>query len=139
MTGPRTKFLAASLALVILFVGATVMVAAARDQEPGPDSLYKYLSVFSEVFGLVEQAYVEDPEAEEMITGAYEGVADALDAFSFYIAPGEADLFRELEADPASDAGLFLIRDRGWLYVAGVLEGSPADEVGIQRGDVLTR
>lgn len=115
------------------------MVAAARDEEPGPDSLYKYLSVFSEVFGLAQQAYVEEAEPEEMILGAYEGVADALDAFSFYVAPEEVALFRELEADGASDAGLFLIRDRGWLYVAGVLEGSPADGVGIQRGDVLTR
>ena len=139
MNAPRSRFLLVSLLVVALLVGGTVFVAAANDEEPGPDSLYKHLTIFSEVFGLVRQAYVEETDPQTLLRGAYEGAADALDPFSIYVPAESAAEFEAAQTAPSYDAGLFLVRDRGWLYVGGVLEGSPAAEAGVERGDVVAR
>lgn len=135
----RARFVTVSLLVVAVVVGGTVLVAAGRGEEAGEDSLYKNLTIFSEVFGLVRQAYVEETDAETLLLGAYEGTADALDPFSVYVPASAAGDYRAALEVPDADGGLFLVRDRGWLYVAGVLEGSPADQAGIERGDVVAR
>jgi carboxyl-terminal processing protease len=139
MMKARARFATLSLLVVAVVVGATVLVAAGRGGEAGEDSLYKHLTIFSEVFGLVRQAYVEETEAETLLLGAYEGAADALDAFSVYVPADAAAEYRTSRESPRANGGLFLVRDRGWLYVAGVLEGSPAERAGIERGDVVAR
>lgn len=139
MTGNRTRFMVVSAVVTIGLTAASWLAAQGRREAPEPDSLYKYLSVFTEVLGLVRQAYVHDTEVDQLMAGAYEGAADALGPFAVYVPPDRVADFRRLREHPAPDTGLYLVRERGWLYVVGVARGSAADRAGFQRGDLVSK
>jgi carboxyl-terminal processing protease len=139
MTANRTRFLVVSLVCTTALGAASWLAADARRGAPEPDSLYKHLSVFSEVLGLVRQAYVEDTDVDTLLAGAYEGAADALGAFAVYVPASQVAEFRRVRGGPRVDSGLFLVRERGWVYVAGVAEGSAAGRAGFERGDLVAK
>lgn len=139
MTRNRTRFLVVSLVVTAVLGTASWLAAQARRNAPEPDSLYKHLSVFSEVLGLVRQAYVDETDMESLMAGAYEGAADALGAFALYVPPAKVAEFRRVRSGPPADSGLFLVRERGWIYVAGVAQGSPAHRGGFERGDFVAK
>jgi carboxyl-terminal processing protease len=139
MTGNRTRFLAVSAVVTILLTAASWLAAQARRQPAEPDSLYKYLSVFTEVLGLVRQAYVKDTDVQDLMAGAYEGAADSLGAFSVYVPADDVAEFRAARRTPPPDTGLLLVRERGWIYVAGVAAQSAAEKAGFERGDLVSK
>jgi len=139
MTRSRLRFLVVSIVLGGLFAAGTWFTAAARRTQPDPDSLFKHLSVFTEVLGLVQQAYVEDTSTKELMTGAFEGSMDALDPFSVYVPAGDVQRYLDDPVAPIPLSGAILIKERGWLYVAGVVDGSESQRIGLQRGDLLSR
>jgi len=130
----RLLFTGLSLLLVLPLVATNLF---ARNQDGDEDSLYKHLAVFTEVVGLVNQAYVEPADEKKMMAGALDGAADALDPFSFYVPPEALDSFNAARAVGPSRSGLMLLRERGFIYVAGVADGSPANQAKIQVGDMV--
>jgi carboxyl-terminal processing protease len=139
MTTSRSRFLTVSLILVVVLTVGSLLGAQGRRSAPAPDSLYKYLSVFTETLSLVRQAYVEEVDLHALLGGAYAGAVEALDPFSVYVAPENVSRFLEVRQNGNPDTGLFLLRERGWLYVAGVVDGSPAHAAKLQRGDLLSK
>lgn len=139
MTSNRTRFMVVSAVVTIGLTAASWLAAQGRKEPPQPDSLYKYLSVFTEVLGLVRQAYVHDTDVDQLMAGAYEGAADALGPFAVYVPPDRVAEFRRLREHPAPDTGLYLVRERGWLYVVGVARDSAADRAGFERGDLVSK
>jgi carboxyl-terminal processing protease len=139
MTGNRTRFMVVSAVVTISLSAASWLAAEARRQPPEPDSLYKYLSVFTEVLGLVRQAYVTEPDVNQLMAGAYEGAADGLDPFTVYVPAAQVAAFHQLRQHPAPETGLLLIRQHGWVAVADAAVGSPADKAGFQRGDFVSK
>jgi carboxyl-terminal processing protease len=138
MSRKRAAFLVLSLAVMIPIVTGVLWSAATeRRADDGEDSLYKYLSIFSEVFGLVRSSYVDETDARALLAGALEGAGDALDPFSTYVpAEGVEAYERALAAGP-SRSGLALADDQGIVYVLGVEAGSPAATAGFQTGDIV--
>jgi len=136
----RRRFLALSLVVMLPLVGGVLWSAGERgDKEPDPDSLYRYLAIFSETLNLVRQTYVEPTDIGTLLAGAMEGSTDALDAFSIYL-PAAVSTAQESELVPGSrHAGLVILKDRGVAYVAGVEEGSPAVAADFRSGDILSR
>lgn len=135
----RLAFILVSLFCVFTVVGGTLYAAANRDADDGTDSPYKYLAVFMEVFGLVNKAYVDQPETDQLMSGAFEGTVDALDPFSLYIPAEHVDRYRAATEIGARRSGIVLLKERGVAYAVAVEEGSPADEAGIEAGDILSR
>ncbi len=136
----RRRFLSLSLIVLLPLVAGVLWSAAeSRDKEPDPDSLYRYLAIFSETLNLVRQAYVEPTDISTLLAGAMEGSTDALDPFSIYLPPavpaaGESELLPGVR-----HAGLIILKDRGVAYVAGVEEGSQGVAADVQSGDILSR
>jgi carboxyl-terminal processing protease len=139
MTGNRTRFMVVSAVVTMGLTAASWLAAQSRRAAPEPDSLYKYLSVFTEVLGLVRQAYVKETDVDTLMAGAYEGAADSLGPFTTYVPAARVAEFRRLRENPAPDTGLYLIRERGWLYVVGVAAGSAAQRAGFERGDLVSK
>jgi carboxyl-terminal processing protease len=138
MNRTRVLFLVVSLALTVPLVAGVLWSAAVeRRADDGGDSLYKYLTMFSEVLGLVRNDYVDPPDAEKLLAGALDGATDALDPFSVFV-PREArtEFARALEVG-RSRSGISLVHDHGIAYVLAVEEGSPAASAGFVAGDVL--
>ena len=100
----RSLFVLLSLAVVMPFVLAASQAAEAA--KPGAktevedDSIFKYLTVFTEVLGLVRNAYVEPTEPELLMTSALEGTVDALDPFAAFV-PALLEMVASQRATPA--------------------------------------
>ena len=140
MSRSRIFFLLLSAILVFPLLAATLLRAADTSQtQPEDDSLYKYLSVFSETLGLVRQAYVDQPDMDTLMAGALDGTTDALDPFSLYVPASQVSGFLQAQAVGKRYSGLTLLKERGIAYVVAVEKGSPADVAGVKPGDIVSK
>lgn len=134
----RLAFFAASLLLVTSLVGGP-WLADVVSGEGDEDSLYKYLSTFTEVLGLVRQAYVDEANLAELMDGALDGTTGALDPFSLYVPAQEVEGYAAAQRTGNRLSGLTLLRERGIAYVVSVDPGSPANQADVRPGDVVTQ
>jgi carboxyl-terminal processing protease len=138
----RIFFFLLSAILVLPLLAATLLRAADTGQttaQTDDDSLYKYLSVFSETLGLVRQAYVDQPDMDTLMAGALDGTTDALDPFSLYVPASQVSGFLQAQAVGKRYSGLTLLKERGIAYVVGVEKGSPGDVSGVKPGDIIAK
>ncbi|MEM1201703.1 MAG: S41 family peptidase [Acidobacteriota bacterium] len=138
MSRGRVVFIFLSLTTVFLVIGSTMVAASNRQDDDGSDSPYKYMAVFMEVFGLVSKAYVDEPEDASLMAGAFEGAVDALDPFSLYIPATAVTAYEQARTVGSKRSGMLVLKDRGVAFVVAVEEGSPADEAGLEKGDILS-
>ena len=133
----RLLFFVLSLLVVTSLVGGHWLADAVTGGED--ESLYKYLATFTEVLGLVRQAYVDETQMGDLMTNALDGTTDALDPFSIYIPPSQVEPFLAARRTGKRLSGLTLLKERGIAYVIAVDAGSPADQAGVRPGDVVAK
>ncbi len=138
MNRSRLVFTCISLTTVLFVASASMVAANNRNQDDGSDSLYKYLSVFAEVFSLVNRAYVDKLDPESLMTGAFEGAVDALDPFSIYIPPEDVETYESTLEIGKTRSGIVVLKERGVAYAVAVEEGSPAAKANIEAGNILS-
>lgn len=129
----RTRFLV--LALTTPLVLFTV-VGGLLGQQASPPGAYPQLRMFDDVVSLIFGNYVEEPEPADVLEGAMRGLADALDADSSFLTPGDIKVLEARTPPPTGESGLALTRQFG-LRVVAAREGSPADRAGLHTGDYL--
>ena len=127
----RLLFVVASLAALLS------LRAVSSPNSGGRDPATRALSIFSDVFSLTRQNYVEPIDTKTLLSGAYDGMSDALDPFSYYVTASERAAYRAQEASGAVGPGIVLARRAGFPYVVAALPGSPAQKAGIHPGDLL--
>ncbi|HUO83654.1 MAG TPA: S41 family peptidase [Thermoanaerobaculia bacterium] len=134
MNRNKLVFLVTSVALV-----SVLLTAALFAQASPTDHIYRYLSMFTEVFSLVRTNYVDQVESHQLIDGAFSGVTDAIDEYSYYVPPAsKAEYDRFLESQ-GSELGLVVSKRLGYAYVITVVDDSPARLAGIVAGDFIER
>ncbi len=135
MSKSRLGFLVVSLACLLPFLAG----ALSRGAESGEDSLYRMLSVFSEVLSLVQRVYVDEVPAAGLVAGALDGAADALDPLATFVPPGAIEPYAAVRAIGAGRSGVLLAKDRGVAFVAAVAEDGPGAAIGLEAGEVIAR
>lgn len=138
MSRGRLVFLALSLGLLLALLSGGFSRAATED-EAGVDSLYKNLSVFSEVLRLVRQAYVDEKPIDELLEGALDGTTDALGPFATYVPKDQVEEFRRAQEVAPRRSGVVVAKERGICYVVAVTAGGPASLAGLEAGDIITK
>jgi carboxyl-terminal processing protease len=124
--------------LLFLLVSVAALASLrAVDSGAGRDPATKALSVFSEVFSLTRSNYVEPTEPKALLEGAYDGMSDALDPFSYYVPAASMATYRAQQSSGALGPGILVARRGGFPYVVAPLPGSPAQRAGVQSGDLL--
>lgn len=136
MNRNRLLFLGLSVALVLPLIAGTLLAASGKDVDDG-DSFFKYLTVFTEVLTRVRENYVDPPDVDQLLAGALDGTTDALDPFSVYVPAEAVGTYLTARQVGTSHSGLFLLKEHGVLYVAGVAPGSPANTAGFELGDLV--
>jgi carboxyl-terminal processing protease len=139
MSRSRIVFFLVSSMLVLPMLADTLLRAADRAEKPDEDSFYKYLSVFTEVLGLVRQAYVDAPDMDVLMSGALDGTTDALDPFSLYVPPDQVETYLAARAVSRRQSGLILLKEHGIVYVVATEKGSPAEVAGVKAGDIVAK
>lgn len=134
MTKKRIVFLSLSAALLaILLTGALFGQATQRQ------NIYRYLSIFSEVLDLVRSSYVDQVSSEQLMDGAFSGVTDAIDEFSYYVPPQDMGAYKGFVDVDDNGVGLVVTKRFGYAYVISAIPGSPAHKAGVERGDFIEK
>ena len=89
MSTKKAVFLCTSAVLVLTLIGGALF-----GQVTQKNNVFRYLSIFTEVFDLVRNNYVEQVTTDQLLDGAFSGVTDAVDEFSYYVPPAQMAAYR---------------------------------------------
>jgi carboxyl-terminal processing protease len=134
MTKKKIIFLTISVALLISLLGGAVFGQATQK-----NNLYRYLSIFTETFDLVRNNYVEQVPADQLLDGAFSGVTDAIDEFSYYVPPSQMAGYKNYSDVEDNGIGLIVTKRFGYAFVISAVPGSPAAKAGVERGDFIEK
>src|SRR3954449_9880317 len=113
MTKKKIAFLSLSIALLLMLLGGALFGQTAASQK---NNIYRYLSIFSEVFDLVRSNYVEQVAPEQLMDGAFSGVTDAVDEFSYYVPPAQMGAYKSFNDVEDNGVGLVVTKRFGYAY-----------------------
>lgn len=134
MSKKKAMFLAVSAALLLSLIGGAVFGQATQK-----NNVFRYLSIFTEVFDLVRNNYVEPTTPDQLMEGAFSGVTDAVDEFSYYVSPAQMHAYRSYVDNEDNGVGLVVTKRFGYAYVIAAIPGSPAAKAGMERGDFIEK
>jgi carboxyl-terminal processing protease len=134
MSKKRILFLSLSVALLLSLLGGALFGQAAQKQ-----NVYRYLSIFSEVFDLVRSNYVEQVSSDQLLDGAFAGVTDAVDEFSYYVPPAQMAAYKNFSDVEDNGIGAIVTKRFGYAYIIAAVPGSPAAKAGLERGDFIEK
>ena len=134
MTKKKIAFLTISVAFLITLLGGALF-----GQASSKTSIYRPLSIFTEVFDLVRSNYVEAVTSDQLLDGAFNGVTDAIDEFSYYVPPAQMAAYKGFTDGDDNGTGLVVSRRFGYAYVITSVPGSPAAKAGVERGDFIDK
>jgi carboxyl-terminal processing protease len=117
----------------------TLLSGAVFGQATQKSDVYRYLSIFSEVFDLVRSNYVDQVASDSLMEGAFSGVTDAIDEFSYYVAPNQMAAYKKFVDVEDNGLGAIVTKRFGYAYVVSPLDGSPAEKAGLDAGDFIER
>jgi carboxyl-terminal processing protease len=134
MTKTKIAFLTVSVVMLL-----TLLSGALFGQTTQKSNVYRYLSIFSEVFDLVRTNYVDQVGSEKLMDGAFSGVTDAIDEFSYYVPPAQMAAYKKFVDVEDNGLGMIVTKRFGYAYIVAPVEGSPADLAGIGAGDFIEK
>ncbi len=133
------KFVMAALGGTLAGAVATTQVAGPLlAQDKGPESVYEQLDLFGDIFERIRAQYVEQVDASELIEAAIDGMLTSLDPHSSYLSPEDAQQMRVQTRGEFGGLGIEVTQEEGFVKVVSPIDGTPADEAGIEAGDFIT-
>jgi carboxyl-terminal processing protease len=121
-------------------VSATVLWHAfgAADAASNADT-YKALNLFGDVFDRVRADYVEQPNEQDMIENAINGMLASLDPHSSYM---NAKQYEEMNAQTTGEfggLGIEVTMENGIVKVVSPIDDTPAAKAGLQANDLIVK
>ncbi|HCY88157.1 MAG TPA: peptidase S41, partial [Desulfobacteraceae bacterium] len=123
-----------TVALILFFATGLTGTAGAADEKT-----YQSLKLFSDVLEELEQNYVDEIDAEELIHNAIRGMVGNLDPHSSFMPPEAFDDLQDDTKGEFSGIGIVITMKEGILTVVSPIEGTPAYKAGIQAGDIIIK
>jgi carboxyl-terminal processing protease len=92
----------------------------------------------AEIIDKIEDNFYKPVEEEELEEASLRGIVESLDdPYSHYLTPDQARSVRESISGEFEGVGMTVEEDRRGLRVLTVFDGSPAQQAGIAKGDVI--
>jgi len=131
----KRAFVIGSLLVVLtLSIGGTV---ASKSNDSS--ATYEQLKLFTEVLSIVQNQYVDEVPAKDLVYSAIKGTLRGLDPHSSFLDP---DNYREMQVETTGSFGglgiEITLRD-DVLTIVAPIEGTPAYRVGLQTGDRIIK
>ena len=101
-------------------------------------NVYEQLDLFGDIFDRIRSEYVEEVDAKELIEAAINGMLTSLDPHSGYLPPVDAEKMREQTRGEFGGLGIEVTQEEGFVKVVSPIDGTPADEAGVEAGDFIT-
>ena len=101
-------------------------------------SVYEQLDLFGDIFERIRVQYVEQVDDKELIEAAISGMLSSLDPHSSYLSPDDAAQMRVQTRGEFGGLGIEVTQEEGFVKVVSPIDGTPAEEAGIEAGDFVT-
>ena len=134
------KFMMAAAAGTLAGVVVTTQVAApllAQEAERNTN-VYEQLDLFGDIFERIRAQYVEEVDESELIEAAINGMLTSLDPHSGYLSPQDAEDMQVQTRGEFGGLGIEVTQEDGFVKVVSPIDGTPADEAGVEAGDFVT-
>ncbi len=134
------RFLMAGVAGTLAGIIATTQIAGpllAQEAE-NKATVYEQLDLFGDIFERIRAQYVEEVAPEDLIEAAIDGMLTSLDPHSSYLSPDDAEQMRVQTRGEFGGLGIEVTQEEGFVKVVSPIDGTPADEAGIEAGDFIT-
>ena len=101
-------------------------------------SVYEQLDLFGDIFERIRAQYVEEVDEADLIEAAIDGMLTSLDPHSSYLSPEDAANMRVQTRGEFGGLGIEVTQEEGFVKVVSPIDGTPADEAGMEAGDFIT-
>jgi carboxyl-terminal processing protease len=101
-------------------------------------NVYEQLDLFGDIFERIRSQYVEEVDEAELIEAAINGMLTSLDPHSSYLSPQDAADMRVQTRGEFGGLGIEVTQEEGFVKVVSPIDGTPADNAGIEAGDYIT-
>jgi carboxyl-terminal processing protease len=132
----RTKFILILLSATLTLYTVVGGWISTRAQQPTNDPNAQ-LRIFESVLQHIQQDYVDEPNMDKVRAGALRGLAYGLDPYSTYLTLEQVREYNAGSRDSQTGIGAELSQVASYLYVIAPMKGSPADQAGINAGDII--
>jgi carboxyl-terminal processing protease len=103
------------------------------------DNLRTNLEELDQIAAVVRSNYMEDVDVQNLVKGGIDGMLSTLDPYSSYLEPKQYSALMEDTQGQFEGLGIEISVKEGWLTVISPLEDTPAERMGIQAGDRITK
>lgn len=124
---------AASVLVTTQFAGPLIAQEAEKKS-----SVYEQLDLFGDIFERIRAQYVEEVDEADLIEAAINGMLTSLDPHSSYLPPKDFDDMRTQTSGEFGGLGIEVTQEDGYVKVVSPMDGTPADEAGMESGDFIT-
>jgi len=101
-------------------------------------SVYEQLDLFGDIFERIRAQYVEEVDEADLIEAAINGMLSSLDPHSSYLPPKDFEDMQVQTRGEFGGLGIEVTQEEGFVKVVSPIDGTPADEAGIEAGDFIT-
>jgi C-terminal peptidase prc len=130
---PRSRTVLRPAAALLILAAVFVAVPDAGAQ------VRRDIDILNTVIRYVKTDYLEVPDPNKSMAGAFEGLVNALDVLSGYLDKAAAAKYAASRTAPLKDVGAIVFkRANAFPLVIGVVPGSPAEKAGVKMGDYLS-
>ncbi len=119
-------------------ITSTQLALPSFAQEAEAPNTYEQLDLFGDIFERIRSAYVDEVDDQELIRAAINGMLISLDPHSSYLPPQN---YEEMQFDTRGEfggLGIEVTQEQGWVKIVSPMDGTPADEAGLQSGDFIS-
>ena len=134
------KFLMSACAGTVASVIVTTQVAAPliAQEAANTTNVYEQLDLFGDIFERIRVQYVEEVDEADLIEAAINGMLTSLDPHSSYLPPEDAEAMQEQTRGEFGGLGIEVTQEEGFVKVVSPIDGTPADNAGVEAGDFIT-
>lgn len=126
----------------LIAVGTTVWADKAETAKADSAQIsipLQELRAFVEVFERVSHDYVDEVEDKKLLEGAISGMLSSLDPHSAYLPPTDYKEMEEHTRGEFGGLGMEVGMEDGFVKVISPIDDTPAQEAGIQAGDLIIK
>ena len=100
---------------------------------------YKQLNLFGDVFDRVRSDYVEEPDEQQMIEAAINGMLASLDPHSSYMNKKQFEDMSVQTRGEFGGLGIEVTMENGVIKVVSPIDGTPAARAGLMANDLIVK
>lgn len=136
----KFHFIMGVFLVIFLSAGITAVALLVGDEKVQPSNVNerKEFTRLYEAYDILEDKYYTDVDEDALVTGAINGMVDALnDPYSDFMNQEEASSFKEVISSSFEGIGAEIQQQNSKIVIVSPIKGTPAEKAGLLPNDVI--